>query len=265
MGPSANSSRWSIWNLASIAALMRSLIFQVKVMPEVLSPLDNRPWVSGQNSSGNIICQNQQVNATEKRVNIMTMSELRDLDLTLISEAHTILYDYRLLEILKKYGNPIVHGSYSLNLMAWRDLDIYLENDELDAKDFFNLGMDIATELKPRRMSYRNEYIGKTPNLPKGLYWGVYTTLEFPDEWKIDIWAMDSDQIRSQCRRLQDLKPRITEKNRLIILMIKSHFCKHSEYRKRFSSADIYKSVIEENIESVQEFSRWLKENKGIE
>lgn len=241
------------------------LASQVKVMPGVLSPLDNRSWVSGQNSSGNIICQNQQVNATEKRVNIMTMSELRDLNLTLISEAHTILYDYRLLEILKKYGNPMVHGSYLLNLMTWRDLDVYLENDELDVKDFFSLGMDMATELKPRRMSYRNESIGKTPNLPKGLYWGVYTTLKLPDEWKIDIWAMDSDQIRSQCEKLQDLKSKISEKNRLIILMIKSRFCRHPEYRKSFFSGDIYKSVIEENVKSVHEFSKWLKDNRGIE
>jgi len=195
----------------------------------------------------------------------MLMSELEDLNLALISEANIILYDYGLLEILRKYGNPIVHGSYLLNLMTWRDLDIYLENDEINVEDFFNLGLGIATRLKPRRMSYRNESIGKTPNLPKGLYWGVYTALEFPDEWKINIWAMDSDQIRSQCEKLQDLKSKISEKNRLIILMIKSHFCKHPEYRKTFFSGDIYKSVIEGNVKSVHEFSKWLGENRGIE
>ena len=147
----------------------------------------------------------------------MPMSELEDLNLALISEADIILYDYGLLEILRKYGNPIVHGSYLLNLMTWRDLDVYLENDEINVEDFFNLGMDIAAELKPRKMSYRNESIGKTPNLPEGLYWGVYTTLKLPDEWKIDIWALNSDQIRSQCRKPEDLKSEINEKSRLII------------------------------------------------
>ena len=193
------------------------------------------------------------------------MNEFEKTNSALISEANAILYDYGLLEILGKYGTPIIQGSYALNLMTWRDLDIHLENDEISIRDFFNLGLDIATKLKPRRMSYRNELIGKTDNLPKGLYWGIYTKLTFPEEWKIDIWGMDSDQIRSCCKRFKDLKSKISEKNRLTILMIKSYFCRHPEYLKRFSSTDVYKSVIEENVKSVEEFSKWLKENKGIE
>ena len=193
------------------------------------------------------------------------MNEFEKTNSALISEANAILYGYGLLEILGKYGTPIIQGSYALNLMTWRDMDIHLENDEISIRDFFNLGLDIATKLKPRRMSYRNELIGKTDNLPKGLYWGIYTKLTFPEEWKIDIWAMDSDQIRSCCKRFKDLKSKISEKNRFTILMIKSHFCGHPEYRKRFSSTDVYKSVIEENVKSVEEFSKWLKENKGIE
>lgn len=193
------------------------------------------------------------------------MNEYEEANSTLVAEANAILHDYGLLETLGKYGTPIIQGSYALNMMTHRDLDIHLENDEICTRDFFSLGRDIAEKLKPWKMSYRNELIGQTHNLPKGLYWGIYAKLPFSEEWKIDIWAMDSDQIGAFCRRFEDLKSRISEKNRFTILMIKSHFCRHPEYRKRFSGIDVYKSVIEENVKSVGEFSKWLKQAKGIE
>ena len=195
----------------------------------------------------------------------MTLSKLEELNSALVSEANKILYDYGLLQILSKYGKPIMQGSYVLNLMAWRDLDIHLENDEIDIKDFFKLGSEIATKLKPHRMSFRNELVGKTNNLPKGLYWGIYVQLEFPAEWKIDVWAIDSDQTKIHCKELENLKRKISVENKPIILMIKNRYYNHPKYRKDFYSTDIYKAVIEKNIKTIEEFSKWLKKNRGIE
>lgn len=192
------------------------------------------------------------------------MNKNEKLNLTLISEANTILNDYNLLKILEKFGTPHIHGSYSLQLMTWRDLDIYLENDSINLKNFFNLGLDIAKKLKPHRMHFRNELINETPNLPKGLYWGIYTKLTFRELWKIDIWAMDSKQIIDYLEKFQELKFKITENNRSTILKIKSYFCKHPEYRKSFYSLDIYNSVLKDNIKTEKEFVKWLKEKKGI-
>ncbi len=193
------------------------------------------------------------------------MSEFEKLNSTLKSEANAILHDYGLLGILGKYGEPIVHGSYSLDLMTWRDLDILLEVKRMDVRSFFDLGRDIVTKLRPRKMSYRNELVGKTDGLPKGMYWGIYTLLTFPAEWKIDIWAADSDLARSRLREFESLKNKISEENRPIILMIKNHYCGHPRYRDDFFSIDIYKSVIEENVRSIEEFSKWLREKRGVE
>ena len=182
----------------------------------------------------------------------------------LVSEANTILHDHGLLEILGKYGKPIVQGSYALNLMTWRDLDIHLGYEHVDLKKFFSLGLEIAAKLKPRRMSFRNELESETPGLPKGLYWRVYTKLSFPGIWKIDIWAMDSKQSTLFAERFEDLKSKITETNRPAILGIKSHFCEHPEYRKKFFSMDIYKAVVEDNVRSVEEFAERLEKERGL-
>ena len=192
------------------------------------------------------------------------MDELEKLNLTLKTEANEILHDYGLLRILNKYGNPIITGSHALNLMTWRDLDIYLEANKISEDRFFELGKEILLSLKPERMHFRNEFIMKSIDLPVGLYWGVYTTLKFSGVWKIDIWAMSSDQTILYLKKFNDLKSKFNINNRNTILRIKNHFFKHPEYRKKFSSMDIYHAVIEEDIKSIKEFSEWLGKNKGI-
>ena len=194
------------------------------------------------------------------------MDKLNKRNAAITSEANKILYDYRLLAILEKYGNPVPTGSYMLGLMTWRDLDIHLETNEMTEVGFFELGQDIALCLKPHRMHYRNEFVGKTPDLPTGYYWGIYTNVLRTNElWKIDIWSIGSEQMELNQKEFNDLRPRINAANRAAILTGKHHFCQHPEYRKAFTSMDIYHAVTERGVKTVEEFSQWLQENKGIE
>ena len=194
------------------------------------------------------------------------MDELEQVNKTIIGEADKILYKQGLLTVLSKYGNPVTWGSYVLGLMTWRDLDIYLETNEMTEDKFFRLGGYISQCLKPHRMHYRNEFIGKTQGNPTGFYWGIYTSLpEFSAEWKIDIWSVDSNQLTQYKKGFDGLKSRINRENRPVILMIKHHFCQHPEYRQGFTSMDIYNSVIDEGIRSIEDFSQWLKEHKKLD
>ena len=142
------------------------------------------------------------------------MNELDALNETLVAEADALLHDHGLLEILQKNGNPVVTGSYILKLMTWRDLDVNLESNEMTVERFFDLGKELAVRLKARRMSYRNETLGEIPTLPRGLYWGLYITLTFPAEWKIDVWAINSDEARSRREETENLERKLTAKNR---------------------------------------------------
>ena len=158
------------------------------------------------------------------------MNDLEKQNSIIVSEANKILRDRGLLSILEKYGNAVPTGSYVLGLMTWRDLDIYLESDEMTIGKFFKLGAEIAEALRPQRMHFRNEFLGKTPGLPLGFYWGIYVNSpEFPGEWKIDIWSMDSAQLNRYQKSFSELKADIGEDARLIILEIKNHFYKHPD------------------------------------
>lgn len=183
------------------------------------------------------------------------------LNNSIVEEAQSILDKYGLMDLLSKYGKPIPTGSFVLNAMAYRDLDIYIDNGSISEAEFFELGKEINALLKPYRMSFRNEFKIQTPNLPLGYYWGVYTNLEPEKSWKIDIWAMSSDQIKSFEKKLKETQSKMTQEKRLTILDIKNQLATNPE---RISSMIIYKAVLDKNIKSMEEFKEWMKEERGV-
>ncbi|HEX2944847.1 MAG TPA: hypothetical protein VHT96_02705 [Clostridia bacterium] len=192
------------------------------------------------------------------------MSKLETMCSAIMKEADDILYKMSLLDELKKYGDVFITGSYYLNLMTWRDLDLYIDNSNMSNEHFFRLGHDIASIIQPHRMHYRNEFIGNSQGLPKGLYWGIYTNIIEPGTWKIDLWAVDSMQFAGFKNDVNKLKSKIDSYKREMILEIKANVCNHPFYRKEFTSVDIYQAVLDESVINLEEFKKWLKENKNV-
>jgi hypothetical protein len=194
------------------------------------------------------------------------MHELEKQNSILVAEANRILHSYSLLRIMEKYGSPFVTGSYVLGLMTWRDLDINLDTADMTEKAFFQMGGEIAAALKPWRMSFRNELLGKTPGLPLGFYFGVHTRiLGDSKDWKIDIWSMNTEQINQVKQEFSELQTEINTTNRMMILEIKNQLCHHPEFLVGIHSLDIYNAVLKHGINTVEQFSRWIKESKGID
>ena len=174
-------------------------------------------------------------------------------------EADEILTGKGLLSILNSYGLPHISGSYVLNLMTWRDLDMYLEVENITETDFFILGSKIASALKPIKMSFRNEIVGKTKGLPNGLYWGIYLGDERAGAWKIDIWAVNTTECQRLLSYCTDIQEKLTPAKSLQILNIKSQCWKDPEYRRSYISMDIYNAVLEKNITTIEAFKEYLK------
>ncbi|GAA4732934.1 hypothetical protein [Flavisolibacter ginsenosidimutans] len=179
-------------------------------------------------------------------------------------EADEILHQQGLLSILQRYGAPHITGSYNLDLMTWRDLDIYLQTDSINEGNFFSLGGEIATLLQPVKMSFRNEVLAKTEGLPNGFYWGIYLGDERAGAWKIDVWAVN----KTECERLLDycrrIKAQLTPETRLKILEIKSHCWQHPEYRRSFSSKDIYEAVLQNGVSDIDCFRSYIRQKSKL-
>lgn len=190
------------------------------------------------------------------------MSESLHQDNELLKqEADALLFEKGLLQLLCGFGIPHVHGSYALDLMTWRDLDIYLEADNLQETDFFRLGSKICAALQPVKMSFRNERIGKSAGLPHGLYWGIYLGNERAGAWKIDIWAVEKVECATLLAHCSDRKQQLTPAAMRHILAIKSQCWQDPAYRRSYSSDDIYTAVLEKNITDLEGFRAYLHEH----
>ncbi len=181
------------------------------------------------------------------------------LDESLRQEADTLLHGRGLLPILARYGAVHVAGSYALHLMAWRDLDVYLEAGAITVADRFSLGAQVAAALEPVHMSYRNERLARTPDLPVGLYWGAYLGDERAGAWKLDIWAMGEPEYRPLAAVQDGIAGRLTPQTRRAILEIKGALWRHPEYRRSFGSMDIYTAVLEHGVRDLPGFREHAK------
>lgn len=181
------------------------------------------------------------------------------IDASIRKEADEIIYGKGLHNILSGFGIPHYTGSYALYLMTWRDLDIYLESEDLPEEKFFGLGSRIATQFHPVKMSFRNERIAKTPGLPNGLYWGIYLGNERAGAWKIDVWGMDKGECQQRLEYCNDLLKRISDPDRLKILEIKSKCWQDTMYRRSYSSSDIYAAVLDKGVDNFEQFRKWLQ------
>lgn len=178
-------------------------------------------------------------------------------------EADEILYAKGLLNRLCAYGTPHVSGSYALDLMTWRDLDVYLEVADTTRIDFFQLGAEICSVLAPVKMSYRNELIAKTKGLPAGLYWGIYLGNERAGAWKIDLWAVEAMECRRLIAYCGALQQALTPANRTLITAIKSHCWQDPAYRKAYTSTDIYQAVLEHKVTDLAGFQDHLRRQEA--
>jgi hypothetical protein len=169
-----------------------------------------------------------------------------------------------LRSILATHGEVHMVGSYVLGLMTWRDLDIHVVREDLDVRTFFDLGGEIAGLMKPHRMHFRDESTVGTPGLPRGFYWGIYLGDERSGAWKIDIWQTHRQAFELVRRFGDDLSARLNDTNRAVILEIKAACWQHPQYRRGFTSADVYTAVLDRGVCDVPGFWADLRERKGI-
>ena len=181
------------------------------------------------------------------------------------AEADEIFLNHGLLDILNSFGTPHITGSYALGLMTWRDLDIYLQVDNFSQTDFFKLGGKISAAFNPVKMSFRNELIAQTKGLPTGLYWGIYFGNERAGDRKVDIWAVSATECRRLIQYCTAIQQKLTPETISKILNIKSQCWQDPEYRRSYSSADIYDAVLEKNVSSIESFRKYLKTYKKTE
>lgn len=149
-----------------------------------------------------------------------------------------------LMPLLGEYGHPHVSGSYSLGLMTWRDLDIYLELDPPDLQRFLELGCRLGQALEPRKLSFTDHLNFTSTEVLSGLYWGIQTKELSKGGWKIDLWGVTPDVCAERLAHCRALERQLTPELRSAILTIKGDVCRHPAYRDTITSQDVYDAAL---------------------
>ncbi len=192
----------------------------------------------------------------------MTDKEIIAHSRSLQDEASDLLNTEGLLPILKSFGTTRVIGSYMLDTMTWRDIDISMKlPNEQDVALFFEIGRRIATKFQITRMSYSNHFIRNFPGFDHGLYWGI--RLRYAErEWKIDLWGYGETDYNKHMEDFDMLHKEIQQADRTAILHIKHAISQRPDYRGDiYNSMAVYRAVLTGKVTSLEEFNAWIERN----
>jgi hypothetical protein len=189
----------------------------------------------------------------------VTLAELDEQDRMLRREAEDLVERYGVLDILARFGTPHISGSYSLRLMTWRDLDIYLEMQPIAKERFLELGRQLGDVLGPRKLSFTDHLNFPATEPVNGLYWGIQTDVLSRGGWKIDIWGVTPGECAARLAHCSALAARIGERERHAILAIKNEVCRDPGYRGTITSQQVYDAVLMAGASSVDDFWRFVR------
>ena len=192
----------------------------------------------------------------------MTDKEIIIHSRSLQDEASELLNNAGLLPLLKSFGTTRVIGSYTLDTMTWRDIDISMKlPDAQDVELFFEIARKIVTKFEITKMSYSNHFIRNFPGFDHGLYWGIQ--LRYAErEWKIDLWGYGETDYEAHMANFDVLHSQLQHADRTAILRIKHAVSQRPDYRGDiYNSMAVYRAVITEKVASLEEFNRWIERN----
>lgn len=98
-------------------------------------------------------------------------------------KADHILHGLGLLDELQKYGRPHVIGSYRMDMMAWNDLDIDIENDTMSMDRLYALTAYILKNFRPVWYEAKEEVNGEG----KTVWFHGFEAVIDGEKWNFDL------------------------------------------------------------------------------
>lgn len=175
------------------------------------------------------------------------------IGLSRFEQANHILYDHGLLNELNKYGKTHIIGSYKMNLMAWNDIDIDVENDSMTLEKLHKLTSCIIHNFNPTWYEAKEE-LNEQGNK---IWFHGFEFYSGDERWNVDIWFLDKNTIKKAekyCDNISE-KVRNNESLRTAIIEIKQELISRSLYAfDKFTSLDVYDAVLNKGILNADDF-----------
>ena len=163
------------------------------------------------------------------------------------------------LELLGKYGEVSIVGSYGMNIMTWNDLDFYIDKSSLNTANYYGLASEILEKFVP------GHFDGAFHMEKESAFLGFETSIS-GDRWNVDIWWKSQTEINDSIAYANDIA-RLTGENPTLknaVITIKQDLISRRLYgfdkgKKHYHSKEIYDAVFHEGILTTEQFLTKLK------
>ncbi len=158
-----------------------------------------------------------------------------------------------MLEILKKYGVPHIIGSYRMDLMAWNDLDIDIENDSMSLESLYELSEYIIQTFRPVWYEAKEERRenGET------VWFHGFETMCTGELWNVDLWFLSRQEIEKAENFCDEIAEKVLRSPQLgdSVICIKQGLQARRLYAfNQYTSMDVYRAVLEQGITDTDDF-----------
>jgi hypothetical protein len=178
------------------------------------------------------------------------MVKLNEYSQKIKSTAQKLLDETNLIQILSKYGQVMIGGSFKYDLMWGPDIDIVVLCD-----DTRKASLSALEELLDLRLFQKYEYGDFVKFSRDGRPRSYIMPLILPfdgQKWEVEVWFFE-DYPSSQLEIDNLVTDNITDDLKRIILSMKKQREELCETKHKISSTDIYKKVL---LDGVTDYSQ---------
>lgn len=171
--------------------------------------------------------------------------------MTIKERADAILCERGLMAQLEKYGRPHLIGSCRMDMMAWNDIDVDIENDGMSLEKLYQLTAYIMEAFHPFWYEAKEEVNdeGKT------VWFQGFEAMIDGERWNFDLWFFDQDTIEKAEAFCDGIAARATPVQKKQIAWLKRELIARDLYAfEKFHSMDVYRAVLDEGIEDIDGF-----------
>lgn len=171
----------------------------------------------------------------------MKNKDILDFSKKTKTDAVALLNQTNLINILSKFGNVIIGGSFEYDIMWGADIDITVVCQNTRKSSLEALNKVIEAKLA-QKYEYGDFVTFKREKRPESYILNLI--LPFNDrKWEIEIWFFNKES--NDQKEVDDLmKSKLNEKNKLAILKMKEKRERSGLSKHSLSSFDIYKKVL---------------------
>ncbi|MCM1268744.1 MAG: hypothetical protein NC302_12650 [Bacteroidales bacterium] len=179
---------------------------------------------------------------------------MADINNDYLHKADDLMYHHGLFDLLQKYGEVYIVGSYRMEMMTWNDIDFYMDRAGLNAQNYYSLASDILKEMAP--IHFNGEIRPEA-----GLAFLGFETEKSGERWNVDIWWKGKAEIDDSIAYADDIVHQICKNPELkeTVVKIKQDLIKRNLYgfdkgKKHYHSREIYDAVFKEGIVTTEQF-----------